>query len=106
MVTNFAFAALPVLIGIAITAGGFFVIHTFLKGVKPWIAAVLSAMIVPSMVGSLAIVFLLSPNPDHRDGPGMGFAACLMSEIYALPLSILTSATIFFFSRRSRPYRP
>jgi len=39
---------------------------------------------------------LLSPNPHHFDGPGMGFAACVMLEIFAIPISIIASTIAFF----------
>jgi len=90
------FIVLPVLLEIALTLGCFLGLHLLFRRGRPLVSALGSALLVPFILGLLGFLLLLSPNPHHFDGPGMGFAACVMLEIFAIPISIIASTIAFF----------
>ena len=94
---------LPLAVFVAVTLVDFFGLTALFRGRRPILAAASSAVLAPLLLLLLAAVFLFSPNPQHRDGPGMGFAACILSELFAIPLGLATSTAAFFAVRRRKP---
>lgn len=88
---NLKFVVVPVLIAVTITAASFWATNAAFKNARPMLSAVLAACSVPTLLLAVAFLFLLSPNPHHYDGPGMGFAGCVMTEMFAVPLGVVTS---------------
>jgi hypothetical protein len=96
---TFLYPIVPTAIDVALTAGSFVGIDLILRRRRPFVAAALSSLIVPLLMGLLAIVILLLPNPNHGDLPGLAFISCILLAGLALPISIACSVVVFVVRR-------
>jgi len=92
----------PIAISILVTIACFLNIDNIFKGRKPIFSAILAGLSIPVLLVILMLLFTLTPNPNHFDGPGMGVAACVMLEYFALPLGLATSFAIFVVRQMTR----
>jgi len=101
-VSNFGFTILPFAVDVALTIAIYLGLDLLFRRRRPVSVAIIASFFVPLLLAALGMLFWFVPNPDHGDGPGMGIAACVMSEIFAIPTSVAAGAVVFFLMQRRR----
>jgi hypothetical protein len=85
-----------------VTAGSAAVTHLLSRRRRPMLSAVVGGLVVPLALIGLAVCFLILPNPNHRDGSGMGMAASLYLAMLSAPISAITGVMTFLILRQSK----
>lgn len=97
---NLIYDILPGAIVVAVTLACFWGANLGFRGARPIFSAMLAALSIPALLLGIALLILFKPNPHHSDLPGMAFAACVMGEMFALPIGLVTSFSALVVLRR------
>ncbi len=102
--SSLLYLVLPLAIDIALTAGCFLGLDLLFKRRWPVVSILASGLLVPGLLAAMAAAALSTPNPQHRDGPGMLFAAMVSLVLFTAPINLIAS-TLTWLGVRARRKR-